>query len=325
MKALILAGGEGKRLKPLTIFLPKILLPICNKPLLCHLLSSLAKQKAIDGVTLSLGNLGEKVVSFLSSYNPPLPLEIKIEEQPLDTGGAIKFSAPLEEEFLVINGDIVCDVDYEAMLDFHRRKKADITILMVKVRDISSFGSLLFDGEFKVRGFEEKMGEKRGGFVNGAIYFMKRRVLEHFPQGKCSLEKEIFPRLVSEGVNIYAFPYLGYWMDIGERERYIQIHKDVLDGIVLLDYPSFSYKLEEGVEIYPPVLLGEGCKLKKGAKLSPYSIIGNDVEVGEKASIGESVIFDGARIGEGSKIFRSLVGGSCLLPPNVFLENTILV
>lgn len=323
MKALILAGGEGKRLKPLTDFLPKILLPICNKPVLCHLVSSLAKQKLIDGIILSLGNLSDKVVSFLPSYASPLPIEIRIEDKPLNTGGAIKFSAPREEEFFVVSGDIISDVDYEAMWKFHTAKKADITILTVKVKDISSFGNLSFDGDLKVKEFKEKVEEKRGGFVNGAIYLMKRRVLEHFPKGQCSLEKEIFPRLLSMGVNIYAFLHFGYWMDIGERERYIRVQKDVLNGIIALEHSSFPCEGEE-VEIASPVLLGKGCKLNKGAKLLPYSILGNNVEVGEGASIGESVILDGARIGKGSRVFRSILGGARILPPNTSLEDTIL-
>ncbi len=324
MKALILAGGEGKRLKPLTNSIPKILLPLCNKPVLSHLLSSIAKQKIIDGVTLSLGNLWERVVSFLSVYNSPLPLETKVENEPLDTGGAIKFSSPEEEEFFVINGDIICDVDYKGMLEFHRRKKADITILTVKVRDTSSFGSIVFDGDFKLKGFKEKTGEKKGGFVNGAIYLMKRRVLEYFPQGKSSLERDIFPRLLLRKAKIYAFLHFGYWMDIGERERYIQVQKDILDGIALLEYFSFPCEMEKGVEIQPPVLFGKGCKLRKGARLFPYSILGNHVEVGERANVGESVILEGARIGEGSRVLHSVVGPSFVLPSQLIVENAIL-
>lgn len=324
MKALILAGGEGKRLKPLTNAIPKILLPICNKPALCHILASLSKQRIIDRVTLSLGHLWEKVVSFLSTYNAPLPLEIKVESKPLDTGGAIRFSAPGEEDFFVVNGDIICDVDYTAMLDFHRRKKADITILTVKVKDISPFGSILFDGDFKIKGFKEKMEEKKAGFVNGAIYLIKQRVLEFFPKGRFSLEKDILPRLLLKKLKVYAFAHFGYWIDIGERERYIQVHKDVLDGIAFLEYTSFPYKAGKGTEFHSPVLLGRDCKLRNCVRLLPYSILGNYVEVEEGASIGESIILDGVKIRKGTRIFRSIVGPSSLLLPETSLENAII-
>lgn len=324
MKAVILAGGEGRRLKPLTNSIPKILLPICNKPVLHHLLSSLSKQKIIDGVILSLGILWEKVVSFLASDNPPLPCELKVENEPLDTGGAVKFSAPFEDEFFVINGDIICDVDFQAMLDFHRRKKAEITILVVKVEDVSPFGSVIFDGDFKIREFKEKVEEKRTGFVNGAIYLMNRRILEQLPTGRLSLEKDVFPRLLRENRDIYAFLHLGYWIDIGERERYLQVHKDVLNGIAFLEYTSFPYQMEKEIEVHSPVLLGRGCKLGSRVKLFPYSVLGNGVEVEEEASISESVILDGAKIGKGAIVSRSIVGECIELPPGAVIKEAII-
>jgi NDP-sugar pyrophosphorylase family protein len=325
MKALILAGGEGKRLKPITNSIPKILLPICNKPTLCHLLECLNESGIFEEAILSLGNLAEKVVSFLSNYHSPIPITVKIEEESLDTGGAIKFSAPSEEVFFVINGDIICDVDYQAMLSFHKAKKSDITILTVKVKDISPFGSVFFDGDFRVKGFSEKTKEKRAGFVNGAIYIINQRILEFFPEGKCSLEREIFPHLLSlEDVKIFSYLHFGYWMDIGERERYIQLHKDILDSRYLMNFSSFAPNIEEGAEVGEPAIFGMNCRMGKGARILPYSAIGNDVEIEDGVEVGESILFDRVRVGEGSKIQRSIVGEGCSIPPRSTICDAII-
>lgn len=319
-----MAGGEGRRLKPLTDSIPKVLLPICNIPTLSYLLSSLAQQKVIDGVILSLGHLWDKVISYLATYKSPLPIETKIEKEPLDTGGAIKFSAPSEEEFFVVNGDIICDVDLKSMLDFHKRKKADITILSVKVKDVSSFGTLEFDGNFRLKSFIEKVPERRAGFVNGAIYLMKGKVIEYFPQGKVSLERDILPLLLTRKLNTFVFPHFGYWIDIGDRERYIQVNKDAMNGILFLKYFSFPYKKGNDVEIHFPVVFGEGCELGDRVKLLPYSVIGRFVKLGEGAVIEESVILDKVIVGSNCRISRSIISSSSLLHPDTVLENTIV-
>ena len=325
MKALILAGGEGRRLKPITNSIPKILLPICNKPTLCHLLESLKECGIFEEVTLSLGNLAQTVISFLSHYEYPVPLRLKIEEEPLDTGGAIKFSAPSDEEFFVINGDIICDVDYQAMLSFHKAKKADITILTVKVRDVSPFGSVIFDGDFRVKCFSEKRKEKRVGYVNGAIYIIKQKILQHFPSGRCSLERDIFPILLYlDKAKIFSFLHFGYWMDIGERERYIQLHKDILDSRCFMNFSSFVPNIENGAEVGEPAIFGMNCRIGKGARILPYSVIGNNVEIGDGAEVGESILFDKVRVGEGSRIHRSIVGEGCIIPPISTFSEAII-
>ena len=325
MKALILAGGEGKRLKPITNSIPKILLPICNKPTLCHLLECLKESGIFEEAILSLGNLAEKVISFLSNYQSPIPITVKIEEESLDTGGAIKFSAPSEDVFFVINGDIICDVDYRAMLSFHKAKNADITILTVKVKDISPYGSVFFDGDFRVKGFSEKTKEKRAGFVNGAIYIINQRILEFFPDGKCSLEREIFPHLLSlANVKIFSYLHFGYWMDIGERERYMQLHKDILDSRYLINFSSFAPNIEEGAEVGEPAIFGMNCKIGKRVRILPYTVMGNDVVIEDGVEIGESVLFDKVRVGEESKVHRAIIGKGCAIPPGSKICDAII-
>ncbi|MBC7328709.1 NDP-sugar synthase [bacterium] len=324
MKAIILAGGEGKRLRPLTSTIPKVSLPICNKPIIYHLLSSLAKQKIIDSVVLSLGYLGEKVLNSLSKYQFNLSLNYFFEREPLDTGGATKFAASqIDGDFFLINGDIICDVDYSDMYTFHKRKKADVTILTVKVEDIAPFGSIQFDGFFRVREFREKVEEHRSGFVNGAIYLMNRKSLSYFPPGKCSLEKEVFPLLLSKGAKIYSFLYFGYWMDVGDRNRYIQIHKDALEGITPLECPTSICK-KEGIEVIQPILIGENCSLGKGARLGAYAVLGDGVEIGEGAVVEESIVLSGARIGKRSKVIRSIVGEKAFVADGAIVEETIV-
>ncbi|MBC7330278.1 NDP-sugar synthase [bacterium] len=325
MRALVLAGGEGKRLKPITNSIPKILLPICNKPTLCHLLECLKESGIFEEVVLSLGNLSQKVISFLSNYEAPIPIRVRVEEEPLDTGGAIKFSAPAGNEFFVINGDIICDVDYQSMLSFHKAKKADITILTVKVNDISPFGSIFFDGDFRVKGFSEKTKERRAGFVNGAIYIINQRTLQFFPDRKCSLEREIFPRLLSlDNIKIFSYLHFGYWMDIGERERYIQLHKDILDSRYPMDISAFSPDIEEGAEVGEPAVFGMNCRIGKGARVLSYSVMGNDVVIENGSEVGESVLFDKVRVGEGSRIHRSIVGEGCFIPQGSTICDMII-
>ncbi len=302
MDVVILAGGEGERLRPLTLHLPKILLPICNQPLLLHILRSLPPQ-LVDRVILSLGWLAEKVLPFLPFLCGEFKIEVKVEKEKLDTGGAIKLADPQSEDFLVINGDIIADVDYENFLAFHKLKKADLSILTVKVEDLSSFGSVLFTGDMRVRDFREKEGYKRAGFANGGIYILNRRVLQHFPPGRISLEREILPLLIQKTFRVHAFLHFGYWLDVGDRERFLRVHRDALDNIAPLD-----------VSPHPDnILLGSNCSIAEGAEISPYTVIGDNVEIKGKAKLEESVILNGARIKEGAFVYRSIIGPKAVI------------
>jgi mannose-1-phosphate guanylyltransferase len=289
VKAIVLAGGEGTRLRPLTWTTPKPLLPIVNRPFLEHQLSWLAGH----GVTEVVLSLGYRSDAFAGRSFSDLPLQVAVEPEPLGTAGAIRFAAEaggVTNRFLVCNGDVLTDLDVSALVRFHTEREADATIALTRVDDPSAFGVVPTDGDGRVLRFVEKPppGEAPTDWINAGTYVLEPSVLASIPPGRAvSIERETFPGMLESGRGLYAMPSTSYWLDIGSPAKYLQGNLD---------------KLAAGQS-----LIGDGAAVSDAAEVTD-SVVGPLCRVAEGARVNGSVLLAGAVIGPKAKIDGSIVG-----------------
>jgi mannose-1-phosphate guanylyltransferase len=318
MQALILAGGEGTRLRPLTSTVPKPVVPLVDRPFIAFMLDWLHGH-GVDDVVMSCGFMASGVRNVLgdgSGYG--IRLRYVEEPTPLGTGGALKFAEPLlDERFLMLNGDVLTDLDLTAQLAQHERTGARGTLALIAVDDPSAYGLVRCADGGRVREFLEKPSPDQidTNLVNAGAYVLERGVLELIAPGRpVSIERELFPLLVGDGLFGYAAD--GYWLDIGTPERYLQATFDILDGDVrssvvdALDASRLSIGSGATIDgrVVGPAFVGPGATIAAGATVAGRCVIGRGVEIGAGAHIDRSVILDGAKIGPRSTVIESIVG-----------------
>jgi mannose-1-phosphate guanylyltransferase/phosphomannomutase len=309
MKAVIMAGGKGTRLKPLTCYKPKPMTPIVNRPMMEHIINLLKKYEFTE-VMATLFYLPQSIeVYFGDGRNFGLQLlRYFIEETPLGTAGSVRNGADfLNETFLVISGDALTDIDLAAAVKFHKTKGATATLILTKVDNPLEYGVVITDEEGKIRRFLEKpgWGEVFSDTVNTGIYILEPKIFSFFQTGQVfDFSKDLFPLLLASGEPLYGYVAPGYWSDIGNLEQYRQAHFDILAGKVKLK-PA-------GREIRPGVWAGEGVEIAPGAVVNGPVCLGDYVKIGEQAEIGEfSVIGNYSIIQAGSELKRSILWDHC--------------
>ena len=341
MKAVILAGGEGTRLRPLTCNIPKPMVPILNRPFLEHMLAHL-KGNDVDHAILTLCYLPDRIQAhFGGGEDAGLDLSYVLEEQPLGTAGAVKnVEQDLDGSFFVLNGDVFTDLDLKAMVRFHREKKAQVTIFLTPVDDPSAFGVVETDEGDRVQSFLEKPSpqETTSNWINGGIYLIEPQALSHAPSGEFYMfERGLFPRLLELGIPVYGYRARPYWMDLGTPTNYLQVHRDLLTGASRSPWSEGGdtglgrSSVDPSASVTGPVLLGERCSIGPGAVIQGPAVLGPGCVVGQDARILGSILWqgvavergaaltgciigDGARIGEGSS-----VGEGCILGDKAIL------
>jgi mannose-1-phosphate guanylyltransferase len=304
LKALILAGGLGTRLRPLTFTRPKHLLPIANRPHIEHIFDLLLEHGVKEGVLLTsyLAETFEQTVRAGEARG--ILLEVTHEKEPLGTAGAIKNAESLlgDEAFLVFNGDILTDADLTSITGWHRDKSAEATIVLSPVENPSAFGVVPTDEGGRVLGFIEKplRDEAPTNLINAGIYVFEPSVLDRIPSGEVwSAERQLFPGLVDEGAALYATAIDSYWMDVGTPDKYLQANLDALAG---------RYRDPEVVDAGEgSSLVGEGAVVAADARISS-ACLGSRSEVGSKASIERSVTLPRVKIGKGARVADSIIG-----------------
>jgi mannose-1-phosphate guanylyltransferase len=320
----VLVGGEGTRLRPLTFTTPKPVLPIAEVPLIERVIRHLATA-GVSEVVLSLRYRPEAFMdAFPNSVCAGVALVYAVEPEPLDTAGAIRFAAGhagiTEGTLLVANGDVLTDLDLMDLLDFHRRSGAEATISLTPVEDPSRFGVVPTDGEGRVTAFIEKPArdEAPTNLINAGIYVIEASVLAGIPTGRrVSIERETFPKLVAEGA-LYAMASDAYWLDTGTPAQYLQANADLLAGRrdqvpapgANLVAPG-RWQLGRAGSVVGDVgggsLLGEDASVESGAEVSA-SVVGRGATVGAEAVVTGSVLLPGARVNDGARIEGSIVG-----------------
>ncbi len=332
MQSVILAGGKGTRLRPLTIHTPKPVVPIVNRPFLTYQIE-LLRRAAVHDITLSLsyqpGRI-EEIFSDGSDYN--VHIHYTVEAAPLGTAGAYRNAeAHLRDTAIVFNGDVLTDMDLQAIIAFHKERKAAATIVLVPVENVSTFGVVETDSEGRVQRFLEKPkpGETSANTINAGCYILEPHILNYVPTGESySFEYQLFPALLAAGEPFYAYTWDGYWLDIGTPQRYLQAHYDLLGGKLKLhqaerpELPAFSGDGERP-KVDALSVIDPGCTIKPGVEIT-RSVIGPNCLIEDRAKIEDSVIWAGSRIGISSVIRKSVVGRSGLIGRNSQVEGAIL-
>jgi mannose-1-phosphate guanylyltransferase len=319
MQALILAGGEGTRLRPLTSTVPKPVVPLVDRPFVRFMLDWL-RGHGIEDVVMSCGHLASGVRNVLGDGSAfGIRLRYIEEREPLGTGGALKFAEPLlDERFVMLNGDVLTDLDVTAQLDQHERTGAVGTLALTPVEDPSAYGLVRTQGDGQVTEFVEKPSPDQADAPNisAGVYVLERRVLDLLePDQPASIERDVFPRLVGEG--LYGCVADGYWLDIGTPERYLEATFDILEGTVetaVRERMGDGFLcVEDGVEnagrIIPSALVETGCVIGDGARIGGRVVLEDGVAVGDGTTIERSVVMQGAEIGEQCTLAGCIVGG----------------
>ncbi len=319
MQALVLAGGEGTRLRPLTLTLPKPVIPLAGRPFLTFMLDWL-RRHGVDDVLLSCGYRSDDVERVLGDSYRGMRLRYVVEEEPLGTAGPLRLAADsgvLADRVLVLNGDTLTDLDLTAEIALHADKDAAATLALVAVEDTSSYGVVPCADDGSVEAFLEKQsGPAPTNRINAGAYVLERSVVDMVPAGRAvSIEREVFPELVDKG--LYGYLADGYWIDIGTPERYLEATYDLLAGRVESELPprdetaSLVYDgcITSGARIGPMAVLGRHCSVGDHS-LVERAVLHDSVRVGHRCEIVESVVAEGARIEEGARIGPDAIVGS---------------
>jgi mannose-1-phosphate guanylyltransferase len=320
LTAVILVGGLGTRLRPLTDRTRKDMLPLVDRPQLAYTFEHL-RRYGVTRAIVSCGYLPTQIQEHFGDRYGDLRLEYRIEEEPLGTGGAIRFAAEgIEDTFLALNGDSLRETDLDALISFHRERATRATILLTPVEDPSRYGLVRVNGDGRVLSFLEKPRPEEidTDLINAGLYVLEPDVLELIPPGRpVSIEREVFPRLVDDGA-VYGVALPGYWLDIGTPDAYLQAHRDVLERKFFteigdrlgVDYTLVAPDAEVSADarLVPPVYVGAGAKVGAGARIGSLAVIGAGATVGEGAAIESSVVGAGATVGGRTSVSGSIVG-----------------
>jgi len=317
MQAVILVGGEGTRLRPLTSTVPKPVVPLVDRPFIVYMLEWL-KHHDVDDVILSCGFLATSVRNVLGDGSGlGIRLRFVEEPEPRGTAGALKFAESfLDERFLMLNGDVLTDIDLSAQIAQHEATGAKGTLALVPVADPTNYGLVRLEDDNAVKQFVEKPSADQidTHLISAGAYVLEREVVDMIEPGRAvSIEREIWPRLVGDG--LFGFPADAYWLDIGTPERYLQGTFDIIEGNVQTDvllrlgdgYMSVSEDAHISGRVIPPAVVERGCEVGAGAHVGSLVVLGERVSVGEQARIERSVVMQGAEIGAGCVLSDCIV------------------
>ena len=318
MQAIVLVGGEGTRLQPLTTHVPKPALTVVDRPFLAYMVEWLAGH-GVTEIVLACGFLPDVLRAELGAdEHEGVRLTYVVEPEPRGTAGAIRFAADalgeaLGERFLALNGDVLADLDLGALLRSHEERRARASIALYEVEDSSTYGLVSTDGDGAVLEFREKTGEQAPGAINAGAYVLERSLLELIPPGEAvSIEREVFPRLVGEG--LWALPLEGYWMDFGTPDRYLRATWDILEGRVATRVRPTA----AGMFIDP------GAEIAADAVVGPRAVVAAGSRVESGAVVTGSVLLAGSSVGAGARVDDSILAPRACAEPGAVLDGVVV-
>jgi mannose-1-phosphate guanylyltransferase len=312
VKAVILVGGEGTRLRPLTETVPKPLLPLMNRPFLDHQLEHVAGH-GVEEVILSSSYREEHFARYLAARTGPPRVTWMTEPEPLGTAGAVAAArGHLDGTFLVLNGDVLTDLDLGALIRFHGDREAVATIALTHVDDARPFGLVERDDDGRVRAFREKPADPIPGDINAGTYVLEPRALDGVPDGvMVSIERETYPGLIARGEPVYASLAAAYWRDLGTPAAYLAAHLDALGGKV-------------AGRRYERPLVAEGATVDPGASVGRDVVVGPGARIGSGASVRRAVLHAGVTVGEGAAVEGSILGEATVVEPGATVTDSVL-
>jgi mannose-1-phosphate guanylyltransferase len=340
MKAVILVGGEGTRLRPLTCNTTKAMVPILNMPFLEYLIRYL-KEHSIRDIILAMSYLPDRIQGYFgNSAELGTHLTYLTEEKPLGTAGAVKNAeAFLDEPFFVLNGDVLTAIDLTAMMRQHQKAKPKVSVALTPVENPTIYGLVETGAEGVVKRFVEKPSWQQvtTNMISAGIYILEPEVLSYIPPSTpFSFERHVFPQLLEKGEPLLSYPSNTYWIDIGSPEKYIKVHHDLLSGKA----PSLSHfwgnvnedvqigsnsTIHPSAEIEGPVLIGESCVIAKGAKVKGPAVLGPRCQVAEEAFIEGAILWHDSKVGKKAVLRNCVVAShSYIQEGSEVLDNCIL-
>jgi mannose-1-phosphate guanylyltransferase len=338
MKALLLVGGQGTRLRPLTIHAPKSIVPIFNRPFLHYQLDLIKRVPEIDEVILSLNYQPHRIEEvFGDGRDAGIKLRYVVEPTPLGTAGAVRYAAQgVRDTIVVFNGDVLTQVDLGGLIDFHRSRRARATIVLTPVDNPTAYGLVETDAASNILRFLEKPKpeEITCNTINAGIYVLEPETFDRIPADVAwSIERSFFPSFIERGETFLASVYRDYWIDIGTPEKYVQVHRDIMDGRYSMPpfngapgmaWISPTARVDERVRLEGPLFVDDGCVVEAGARLGPYTVLGKNCQVEADANVSGAIVWDESRIGREAHVTDTIIGRSVQIGRNVQLRGGVL-
>jgi len=319
VKAVLLVGGMGTRLRPLTYRIPKPLVPVMGKPLMMHVIDALPKE--VDELIIPVSYKTEMMEDYLRRNRPKRKVTLVDEPEAMGTGGAVKnVEQLLDGPFLVINGDSIWSLDVAKFIKFHREKKAFASISLWPVEDVTPYGVVDLDSDARIRRFQEKPKKEEAfsNLINAGVYALEHEVLEHIGKGFVSMEREVFPRILDRGM--YGYRFDGYWVDCGKRENLLDAYWTIMGkDAKMIDRKA----VVEGAEFRKPVTVREQAVVT-GAVIGPSAYISERAVVGIRSKVERSVVLEDARIGARCTIVDSIIDAGVTVADDTEVKSTIL-
>lgn len=341
MKAVVMAGGEGSRLRPITSNRPKPLVPICNVPIMEHILE-LLKRHGMTHVISTLHYLADEIQgTFGDGSDYGVQMDYSIEDTPLGTAGSVKKAEDLlrgTEPFLIISGDALTDCDLTKAVAYHKSKGSLATLILYRVPTPLDFGVVITDDDGRVVRFLEKPGwsEVFSDTVNTGMYILEPEIFDYMEQGNnYDWSGDIFPRLLEEGKPMYGYVMEEYWCDVGSLGQYREAQEHLMSGRVNLPIAAKAWAnntyigentvLDDAASVIPPVVIGRNCKIKRGARIGPYSVLGDNTLVEEDATVERSVVWDSAYIGASVSVRSAVIGSRATIKRDCVISEDAVV
>jgi mannose-1-phosphate guanylyltransferase len=338
MKALLLVGGQGTRLRPLTIHAPKSIVPIFNRPFLHYQLDLIKQAPEIDEVILSLNYQPHRIEEvFGDGRTSGIKITYVVEPEPLGTAGAVRYASQgVTDSLVVFNGDVLTQVDLAGLIAFHRERHARATIVLTPVDNPTAYGLVETDEAGNIRRFLEKptLEEITCDTINAGIYVLEPDTFDRIPEDTAwSIERSFFPSFIERGETFVAVIYRDYWIDIGTPEKYMQVHRDIMDGRYLappfggqadLTWVAPTARIEDGARLDAPVFIDEGCVVKAGARIGPYTVLGRNCQVDQGADVSGAILWADTHIGREARVVDAIVGRGGEIGPNAEVHKGVL-
>ena len=325
MNAVVMAGGAGSRLRPLTINRPKPMVPLVNKPVMAHIMD-LLRRHGITNVVVTLQYMADLVQDYFGDGSAMgMTINYSIEEVPLGTAGSVKNAQQyLDETFIVISGDAVTDFDLGAIIEYHKSREAVATLTLYRVPNPLEYGVVIINEDGRIREFQEKpsWGQVISDTVNTGIYVLEPEVLEYFTVGTpFDFSRDLFPMLLEKGEPLYGYVSEGYWCDIGNIQEYMRASNDLLQGHIHLEsigadigggvWCGDNVEIAPDAQLHGPLYLGQGVKIKGAVVVHGPSVIRDYTVVDNRAHIDRSIIWRNSYVGEGVELRGAIVCKQC--------------
>jgi NDP-sugar pyrophosphorylase family protein len=336
MKAVIIAGGLGTRLRPLTHNTPKPIVPVANRAFVIHQIEHLIKH-GVDEVILNLHYLSNEIKKALGDGRRwGIKIHYSIERTPLGTAGAVKHAEKYFDDgpMVIFNGDVLTDINISKVVNFHREKKALVTLTLTEVEDPTAFGLILMDKTGRVKQFLEKPSWDMvtAKTINAGIYVVDPKIFKKVPKGKPYMfERDLYPALLEEGAPIYGYLSNAYWIDIGSPQKYKEVHEAILrhDVAVKIEGTRVNRRFWLGKDTHPDPsarfvgasIIGEKVKIGKETEIRDYVVVGDHVVIGEYCLLDHAIVWSGSKIGKHVVLQDCILGYNCVVEDNAVIDH----